>query len=413
MNKIIRNIVVMGGNVPYYRKIQNIFGPSLIAYWPLWDAVGSSSAKEIIADLPNTSSANITYGNAGIGDGKTSASFNGTSSVINLLSAGLIAKTVPTEGSLFMWMKTSSVDIWGNESADYAVRAIFENDLAVRSAGNNTLVYSMFGGDLNGLGTSATAKLENWFPIALTWNWAENRARAYFKGLLDKSKTMTDPTGQSLAALRLGSSNGSASFWDGNLAHIFMLNREATAAEVYSAYTAMRQPFRFTFIGDSITYGGFPYMVVDKFNNGFCTIINHGHSGDTIMANLDGQVAASATDNAQIIIIELGTNDNSAGDMAALQAKVESNIAALKLSNPNATIYYVNNLPRWTDVGGGTPADKATIRAAIIAACASQGITCWDTYTTPWIAAADTLDGVHPNIATGCGKVATEIVARL
>ena len=67
---------------------------------------------------------------------------------------------------------------------------------------------------------------------------------------------------------------------------------------------------------------------------------------------------------------------------------------------------------RWTDAGGGTEIDKSNIRTAIAAACTAQGITCWDTYTTPWITAADTTDGTHPN-AAGELKISTEVLSRL
>jgi lysophospholipase L1-like esterase len=127
---------------------------------------------------------------------------------------------------------------------------------------------------------------------------------------------------------------------------------------------------------------------------------------------MDAQTVSSATDNANVIIIALGVNDNNAGDMTALQAEYAENIAELKVSNPNATIYAMNVLPVWMDGGGGTVSDKGNIRTAIAAACTAQGITCWDTFTTPWITVADTADGVHPT-AAGHAKIATEVLARL
>ena len=128
--------------------------------------------------------------------------------------------------------------------------------------------------------------------------------------------------------------------------------------------------------------------------------------------NLTKQTGESASDDASIIIIHMGTNDDNAGDMTALQAMVETNLASLKVTNPDATIYYMNVLPRWTDTGGGTEQDKSNIRAAIAAACAAQSITCWDTRTDPWITAADTTDGLHPN-AAGNVKIADRVYALL
>ena len=161
-------------------------------------------------------------------------------------------------------------------------------------------------------------------------------------------------------------------------------------------------------LGDSISagYNRWPYNVPG-------TILNHAVAGQDVVNNMDAQTVAAASDSAEIIIIALGTNDDgSAGNMAALQAEYEENVAELKVSNAGATIYAMNVLPRWTDVGGGTPVDRSSIRTAIAAACTSQGITCWDTFTTPWIAANETLDGLHPNVV-GSAKIAAQVIARL
>ena len=98
--------------------------------------------------------------------------------------------------------------------------------------------------------------------------------------------------------------------------------------------------------------------------------------------------------------------------MATLHATAESGIAALKLSNPNATIYWMNVLPRWTDSTGVTEVAKGNIRTAIAAACTAQGVTCWDTYTVPWIEASDTSDGLHPT-AAGNALINTQVQALL
>jgi hypothetical protein len=84
----------------------------------------------------------------------------------------------------------------------------------------------------------------------------------------------------------------------------------------------------------------------------------------------------------------------------------------LKAAHPSAEIYVWNVLPRWTAVDGETEVDKSHIRAAIAAACTAQEVTCWDTYTEPWITAADTSDGLHPNAAGGV-KIADAIIAQL
>lgn len=126
--------------------------------------------------------------------------------------------------------------------------------------------------------------------------------------------------------------------------------------------------------------------------------------------SMDVQVAAAASDNANRMYIAIGANDNDAGDMAALQAEYEENLAELKISNPSAEIIALNVFRCWTDGTGATEQPKDNIRGAIEAACLAQGVECVD--TTNWRDASDTLDGVHNN-DSGNAKYATQALALL
>lgn len=168
-----------------------------------------------------------------------------------------------------------------------------------------------------------------------------------------------------------------------------------------------------TILGDSISNGidtpldWVNYVPITQYE-----IKNHAASGNAINYRMDEQTIEAATDDANIIIIALGTNDNNNAGMDTLKAIVEQCISDLRTSNPNATIYYMNILPRWTDETGGTEVDKGNLRAMINEACVSQGIICWDTYDDPWITAEDTLDGLHPSDVGGL-KIWSEISSRL
>ncbi len=188
-------------------------------------------------------------------------------------------------------------------------------------------------------------------------------------------------------------------------------------------FTAMAysvpQNITLTFLGDSITalapswadtaVGN--YRRYDNINK-----IEHNYAAGGAGINyrsgyldLNDEAVLAASDNANIIVIQLGTNDDNNGNMTTLQANAESGIAALKVSNPLATICWLNVLPRFD---GPPYQDKTNVRAAIAAACLSQGIVCWDTFTNPWITDADTSDHLHLN-ATGKAKVAAQVVSRL
>lgn len=173
-----------------------------------------------------------------------------------------------------------------------------------------------------------------------------------------------------------------------------------------------------TVMGDSLSTGAeasaiqWWQNVLRSWNGARTRVCNHSVAGVGVVAgaqDLAWQVADAASDDADIILILLGTND--AND-TGVQAGVESAIDALRISNPRSTIYYVNVLPRWTDNTTGPEVDRAATRAAIAAGCAARSVTCWDTYTTPWILQGDTSDGLHIADA-GDVKVANEILARL
>lgn len=255
-----------------------------------------------------------------------------------------------------------------------------------------------------------------WVMATCTWSVSNNRMRLYIDGVQQGADItgVLEYTGTPSSFTLAGTGTAGQS-WPDYLDAAFVLNREMTAAE---ALTVARMPSAvkvFSILGDSISLTGatdsWPQVVCSAYpaRNMY---INHSVGGQGIINNLDGQVVAAANDNADFIILTLGTNDDNAGNMTTLQAKVESGITTLRASNPGATIYYFNLLPRWTDTGGATPVDKAATRTAIAAACAAQGVACWDSFTVPWIAAGDTSDGLHPT-AGGHAKIAVKVLALL
>jgi lysophospholipase L1-like esterase len=112
---------------------------------------------------------------------------------------------------------------------------------------------------------------------------------------------------------------------------------------------------------------------------------------------LDAQVAAMATDRANVAFLCLGVNDLNGGDMEALQAKVESNIVTVKSYGTKPI--YIGPVKCWTDNTGAVEQDKALIRSAIIAGCAAQSCDHIVTYDCPDYLASETADGVHPLLA--------------
>lgn len=393
-------------SVSYDQQILNL---TPIVYYPLWDAVGATSAIDLMG-LGNGTPSNVTFGATGVAYGRTAASFNGTTSSINVYSAAL--------NSVFDG-NTGSMVVWGNSTdwANATLRALFSIFV---NASNKIQIYCQSGlvtfSHIAG-GTTKTKQyqvftgLTDFMRFTMTWGGGE---MVYYINDNPVSSALTGlgtfAGALSSSACMIGALLANTNVFTGSLAHAALFTRKLTAAEViqmgYGNIT------RFTFLGDSISDGQDDFPAFTAPGYGRAVINNHAAGGASIAASMAGQVTASANDSANIIIIALGTNDDNAGNMTTLQATYETQVAALKVSNPNATIYALNVFPRWTDSGGGTPVDKSNIRTAIAAACTAQSITCLDTFTVPWFNAADTSDGLHPTVA-GARKVTQNLLAAL
>lgn len=160
---------------------------------------------------------------------------------------------------------------------------------------------------------------------------------------------------------------------------------------------------RFATLGDSITAagGGWQDLTRNQYNGSKMHQMNHAVGSQSIMTHMDAQTVAAASDDADIIIIALGTND---GDNAGITAEYQENLTEIMGTNPRARVYGMGILPR---TGGARDANNPRIAAA----CAAAGATYWN--TDGWIdPATDTSDGVHPTPA-GHQKIATQVMALL
>lgn len=178
----------------------------------------------------------------------------------------------------------------------------------------------------------------------------------------------------------------------------------------------------FGMIGDSIDAATLTFMAGTTWNNAVAAAYNGGVNAIRNTAVASQGVLAGAWNFAwqvgyigsghELILIKLGTNDDNAGNMTTLQAAVESGLTTLKANNPDADIYWINVLPRWTDNTGGTEIDKSNIRTAVAAGCLAQSITCWDAYGEMGLLASETTDGTHL-AAAGQTRLANYVKGKL
>lgn len=405
------------GKGAYFTKIKALFGSSLIGYWPLWEVSGTT-VEDISGNGRNGAyTGGVTVNSAISPVVRNAPMFDGVNSRCNIYSAGLAGAFSGAEGSIFFWAKIAA-DQWSDAAIHhlFILRGDDFNNQVRVYIGSNGLFYYQYIAAAISESLSFTCGLTDWMHIGITWSKSNERVLIYFNGSYLGALTALGIWSGVLAAdyANIGTVSTSQDT-EGLFSQVVLLNSEATQAKVRTLSRMSKiNMTKFGIIGDSIAndFSDFPFLVGMGYNNGQSFVANHAVAGVGIINGMDAQVTASASDDSNIIIMELGTNDNNAGNMATLQAEVEENITELKVSNPHATIYYMNVLPRWTNNGGLTEVDKGNIRTAIAAACAAKSITCWDTYTAPWITAAQTLDGLHPT-AAGHAAIAVQVLARL
>lgn len=410
-------------SIDYYQRLISMFGTSLIAYWPLWEVSGNV-ANDVSGNNRNGTYSGVQLGQTGIFDGRGYATF-GTGDYCNIYSSSLNTVFNGSEGSINIWYKVSGSSIWtsaSNQTLTY-IKGSGNNYLRFyHPASNDYFMLSIYAN--NGVFRSGYVfcKSLDWFNLIVSWSASGSYVKYFVNGYNDFTISGSNVwSGSPLSSTEctLGSLNTAGAFsWDGGMSNVYILDRAITNEEALNSYQfGITDSITLSIIGDSIPISAnaasnWPYMVRDSYNSGKVILKNHAVSGTSIVSGMDAQVIASGSDNANIIICQAGTNDDNAGNMITLQAEVEENLLELRSLNPNANIYYMNVLPRWTDVTGATPVDKSNIRTAISLACSARGIVCWDTYTDPWINASDTSDGLHPNI-TGDEKIFTRVLSLL
>lgn len=399
---------------PYFQKAKNITGRALAAYWPLWDTSGEQ-CSDIGPNGLHGSISNITLGDDGIGDGNASYKLTSGSMWVNLFSAGLSSKMNFDEGTFSCWFKPET---WSTPEWRYL--AGFQIDpsnyiVLLQAPDVFKLMLSYVGGGLATYNYLYGLTNPIWTHIAFSWSRSNDRLRMYLNGVQqpDEQTGLPSITGV-LTSAAVATSPTSGANMIGHAAHALLCDSELNPDQVMQL--ANFGPLRtYSALGDSITSAtdGWLDMVVGSYPHDVRSCVHdHSAAGQSIMGHMEAQVSAARRDQADVIIIALGANDNNSGDMSALQGEVEENLIELKRSHPPAVIRYMNVLPQWTDNTGVVEVPMNNVRAAIAAACEAQSVECWDTYTTAWITADQTSDGVHPT-ASGNADIATQVLMRL
>lgn len=234
MNK--KRLLMLMGNTPTY--FQKIKSTSPIMLLPLWDDVGSASVLDISGNGLNGVPIDVQLGSSGIGDGKTSALLNGTSSVIDIYSAGLNAVFPKSEGSLMICGKIGA-DEWtdGTGRRFVSITQDSNNRLYVSKSSSNNIIECYYIANSVSKAINVNCNLTSWVNIIITWSLSNDRFRVYLNSSqsgVDQTSLGTWAAGNLLVAETvLGARTKTGANWfKGNLAYFALWNKELTQAEI-------------------------------------------------------------------------------------------------------------------------------------------------------------------------------------
>ncbi len=127
--------VLLGSKrLKYWQKVRQTAPANLIGYWPMWEPSGSTSF-DISNEGNDGAYTGVALGSQGIGDGRSSPTFDGTNDFNNVYSAGLAADDL-LSNSGFETAGGGGADIWGSWS-ETAGDGALANETTAKHAGSD------------------------------------------------------------------------------------------------------------------------------------------------------------------------------------------------------------------------------------------------------------------------------------
>ncbi len=235
-----RRYPVLGGGQEYYQKVLAL-GP--IAYWPLWEASGSvaydASGNSRNGAYPGSG---VTYGQVGVGDGRTSVALDGTNGYVNAYSTSLRDAFNGSEGSIIGWAIVDSAGDWtdGNIHRPLYFAVDGDNRVYIQKAVNNQLDFVYEAGNVTELHAKAVSSTD-WMFLCITWSKTADEFLAYYNGVTVGAASTTLGTwagNLTSTTTCLGSLNTTPlQTWIGRLAHWAVFTSPLTGSQVLDLYT--------------------------------------------------------------------------------------------------------------------------------------------------------------------------------
>ena len=222
----------------YHNKIKDMFGSAIVGYWPIWEPSGTVADDESGAAGLDGTHTGVTLGQPGIGDGRTSGLYDGSTDFTNVYSDALVAAFVNNELTISAWARMRAASVWTDTvtRAVIDIRADSNNLVIIRKAGANNTFAGFYTAGGTSKTTTFTTSTTDWFHVALTVSKSLDVARLFFNGVqqgadLTSLGTWVGALASTLCNIGAGSTVP-ANVTDGYIQHAFLLNRAATASEM-------------------------------------------------------------------------------------------------------------------------------------------------------------------------------------
>lgn len=227
----VAEVVTVGEAFPleYYENLQALQASDLIAHWPLWEASGGVFLDE--SGNGHTGVAHgWTWGQTGIGDGRSSVLLDGVNDYGDLSASGLEAAFNGSAGTLFAWVYLHS-----DTAFRVAVRLAADGSNFVQvhkpAADGYLAMRYRAGGTQHDVLTAVPTG--TWLPVALTWSAAAGELKAYVNGAqVGSTQTGLGTWAGTLDYAMVGSFYQALNVWNGKLAHVALWAVPLTAAQI-------------------------------------------------------------------------------------------------------------------------------------------------------------------------------------
>lgn len=216
----------------YTTRLRAVAPANLIAGWPLAESGGGVATDESGNGRVGAYS-NVTLGQYGIGDGRTAALFNGTSSYCDIYSASLAAAFDGGEGTILAWVRAAPNDGTGRSililQGSNSNNRIF---LDKPTAGGIRARYTA-GGTAKTFATAAAPS--GWTSVIMTWSKTADDLRLYVGGALLEQLSGLGTWATALVSTTTvigASTNGGTAVWADRIAHVWLWNTPLNAAQI-------------------------------------------------------------------------------------------------------------------------------------------------------------------------------------